>query len=124
MAKVTAFSPTDRLAERDGDTAAEELDECVLQFLACLEHLAQDYPGVIACGSIVCGRPCGVFAMTSSAEGGHYSPLAPQVLRTLAQIVGRLPAELRAAFEAELRTIARPEPEPPEAGESQGMQVM
>lgn len=86
----------------DGD---QELTRCNLSLLDDLERLAKECPGCIGIGGISCGLAGGIFCMTQSAEGFHYSVAAPENMRVLAYIIASFPEELIAAVRLELDSI-------------------
>src|SRR6516162_4536969 len=101
MAKITAAQ------QRDPDVAIYELRLCTTDLSAALEELGSSYPHCVAFGAIVGGVVRGVFVYTPSREGDQYSPVWPDRMKTWARIIGHLPVELRAMFEAELSLIKR-----------------
>ena len=95
MAKITSISPTDRVGQRSAAEAEAELRFAITDINAALEVLAIQYPGVVVLA--------GIYA-------DLVSPVAVDRSQSLARIVGHLPLELRAAFEAELAGVPYMEP--------------
>jgi hypothetical protein len=69
--------------------------------------LSSKYPNCAAFGCFIAGTVRIVFVLAPSRQGDHYSPRAEETMRLMARLVGNLPVELRAMFEAELSTIKR-----------------
>jgi hypothetical protein len=107
MGRVTSIAFTDRVQQRDAPTAVGELRRAVTMLNFYSSYLARHFPGVIAIGVMDSGSNPGAFAIAPSRQGNHVSPVAPAKLKALARIVGRLPRELRDAFETELAAIPR-----------------
>lgn len=111
MSEVIFIDPTDRLAaritQRSATEAIKELREATTIIDETLESLATAYPGVEAIASIAYGKARGLFALAPSRMGDYVSPVAPEQLRSLARLIGRLPSQLRNAFEAELNSVPR-----------------
>jgi hypothetical protein len=113
MGKTTSINAVDRtrerVQERDPDEATAELCQCITAANRSAELLARAFPSCIGVACFVTGKAPGALVLTASKEYLHYSPVAPDRLRTLARLVGHLPPELRCAFEEELATIPRDE---------------
>jgi hypothetical protein len=107
MGQITSIDSTDRLAtrieQRDPETALAELQLCVTDFNLWLRDLAAEYPGCMAIGGIVYGQVCGALVLTPSAGTCHFSPVAPQLARNLANLIANLYPEVRAEFETQFK---------------------
>lgn len=96
------------MTQRTATTAMADLMTAITDLESRLRKLAEGHPNVIGIGAIVGGEVRGVFVLTASQDGDHYShAVAEDRMRTWARIIGNMPANLRDAFEAELATIAR-----------------
>jgi hypothetical protein len=108
MAKLVSISPDDRLIERvlsrSPDEGTDELRHCITSFNDALARLSREYPGCVAIGSFTKGRSCESMVLTASKDYLHWSPVAPERMRSLARLIASLPEELRSAFEIEFNS--------------------
>jgi len=115
MAKITSIDDIDRLALRDVETATAEMRDCRTEFEEFLRYMAQQYPGAIAFGTVICGEAKGLLVLSASCEEWIGTYTAPQRARTLGRIFANLPTSLRdefvRAFDAEVADIAAEEEE-------------
>src|SRR5277367_4253988 len=109
MGKISSIDPIDRniaqAAERDPEEGTEELMWVTTLLGDALDDLAKKYPTAIAIGAISGGHRVSIFATTFSAKHQHFSPVAPQQLRTIARIIGHLPEELVDTFQKQLKHV-------------------
>ena len=111
MSKLTSIDPVERLSDwlsqRDPELARQELARCNLFLLDDLEGLAKECPGCVGIGGVSCGMAVGIFCMTQSAEGFHYSVEASGSMRLLAHLIASFPPELIAIVQIELNHILK-----------------
>jgi hypothetical protein len=104
MAKTIPIDPADRVQQRimarDEAESTEELIGCTNALASCLENLAMRYPGSIGIGASVAGKAWGIMVLSAEADGEVCSRIAPERMRTWAQLIANLSDELLAGQKA------------------------